>query len=140
MLTHSARPVTASADLLPMNHTQNGDKIVTVLKAWTSNRPQKTFSGMTLAEFNEAVKDSIELRKKISAARVVLEALLVERAAADARSMQVVQRVVNAVIADPTEGADCELYELMGYVRKSKRASGLTRGKRRAAGKSKRAK
>ena len=42
--------------------------------------------------------------------------------------MSQVQLVVNAVKGDPTAGEDSDLYEQMGYVRKSERASGLRRG------------
>ncbi len=37
--------------------------------------------------------------------------------------------VVNGIIGDPNFGPDSDLYEAMGYVRKSARKSGLTRKK-----------
>jgi hypothetical protein len=37
--------------------------------------------------------------------------------------------VVNGVKGDPAFGEDSDLYETMGYVRKSERKSGLTRKK-----------
>ena len=37
--------------------------------------------------------------------------------------------MVNAVKGDPEEGDNGELYEAMGYVRRSERSSGLHRGK-----------
>lgn len=40
--------------------------------------------------------------------------------------------VVNAVKGDPEEGEDGEFYEALGYVRKSERKSGLSRGKKPA--------
>ena len=54
--------------------------------------------------------------------------LRVQRDNADAVSLPTVQRVVAAVIADEVEGNDGELYKAMGYVRRTERASGLTRG------------
>jgi hypothetical protein len=45
----------------------------------------------------------------------------------DEQSLKVIQRVVNAVRADPEEGDDGELYVAMGYVRKRDRKSGLQR-------------
>ena len=110
-----------------MNHTQNGARIAQVLEAWTSRRPTKSFAGMSLAQFKTQVEDSIELRDEIAAARINLAALLARRAAADAASLRVIDRVVNGVIADADEGYDGDLFEAMGYVRKSKRASGLQR-------------
>ncbi len=38
-------------------------------------------------------------------------------------------KVVNGVKGDPAFGEDCDLYEAMGYVRKSERKSGLSRKK-----------
>ena len=40
-----------------------------------------------------------------------------------------IDRVVKSVVADEAEGDDGELYEAMGYVRKSEARSGLTRRK-----------
>jgi hypothetical protein len=37
------------------------------------------------------------------------------------------QKVVKGVVGDPNYGDDSNLYEAMGYVRKSERASGLTK-------------
>ena len=55
-----------------------------------------------------------------------------QRDTADVESMKQVNFVVNAVKGDPTEGEDGELYEAMGYVRKSERASGKTNKKKAA--------
>jgi hypothetical protein len=46
---------------------------------------------------------------------------------ADAATAQVNQLVVNAVKGDPAHGEDSDLYQTMGYVRKSARKTGLTR-------------
>ena len=51
-----------------------------------------------------------------------------------APSALVTARVVNAVKSDPEEGKDSDLYEAMGYVRKSNRSSGLTRRRNGDAG------
>jgi hypothetical protein len=49
-----------------------------------------------------------------------------ERDTADVESNKQVLLVVNAVKGDPAEGEDGELYEAMGYVRKSERSTGKT--------------
>jgi hypothetical protein len=43
--------------------------------------------------------------------------------------VEALQFVVNSVKGDPEEGSNSELYEAMGYVRKSERSSGLHRNK-----------
>jgi hypothetical protein len=50
---------------------------------------------------------------------------LARLATVDEESLKVVQRVVNAVRADPEEGDDGELYVAMGYVRKRDRKTSL---------------
>lgn len=49
-----------------------------------------------------------------------------ERDDADKDSNAALLQLVNGVKGDPDEGEDGELYEAMGYVRKSERQSGLT--------------
>lgn len=48
---------------------------------------------------------------------------------ADVKSIETIQFVTSSVRGDPTEGPDSELYEAMGFVRKSERSSGLSRRK-----------
>ena len=56
-----------------------------------------------------------------------------ERDDADRDSLRQVALVVNAVKGDLDEGEDSDLYEAMGYTRKSERASGLHHTKPGAA-------
>ena len=109
------------------NPQENGNKINKVANAWESLRPAKSFAGMTLADFQAAVKPSLDARATITDLENQLQAAEVERDKADKISLAKVQLVVNAVKGDPAEGEDGELYETMGYVRKSARASGLSR-------------
>ena len=38
------------------------------------------------------------------------------------------QRIVTVAVADKNEGDDGEFYRTMGFIRRSERASGITRG------------
>jgi hypothetical protein len=115
-----------------MNHTQKARRIDKLIEAWTVHRPKKSFGGMTLPDFNAAIKPSIDVRQQIEETRVQLGALLVKRAEADRAAMPVVNHVVKNVVADPAEGDNGVLYEAIGYVRRSKRATGLHRKKGRS--------
>lgn len=108
-------------------------KLNTVVNAWETLAADKSFGGMTLAQFKAAVKTSHDAREELRVLDSQLQAKLIEREHADDESLRLVQLVVNGVIGDPTEGPDSDLYEAMGYVRKSQRKSGLTRKKRTAA-------
>ncbi len=108
------------------NAKPNGEKLAAVLKAWKDLRPAKTFAGMTLAQFTTKVQPSLDARTLIGTLDNQMTAALDERDLADVETMKQVALVVNAVKGDPAEGEDGELYDAMGYVRKSQRKSGKT--------------
>ncbi|MFA6288507.1 MAG: hypothetical protein WC661_14080 [Opitutaceae bacterium] len=117
-----------------MNLSPNkaGAKISQVITAWETLRPAKTFAGLTLDQFKTAVQPSIDTRANIESLKDQLAAAQTLRQDADEASIGTILLVVNAVKGDPAEGEDGELYEAMGYVRKSERRSGLSRGKKTA--------
>jgi hypothetical protein len=120
-----------------MSPVENEDKITKVLNAWTTLRTEKSFAGMTLEQFTAKIQPSLTARDTLAKAVQTIKVTTVERDQADVAAMPVVQRVVAAVVADETEGDDGELYEQMGYKRRSERASGLHRnGGVKAASKS----
>lgn len=108
------------------NSKINGEKIATVLKAWEDLRPAKSFAGMTLDQFKAAIKPSLDARDAIGTLENQLIAAADQRDDADLVSMKQVALVVNAVKGDITEGEDSDLYEAMGFVRKSERSTGKT--------------
>ena len=59
-----------------------------------------------------------------------MTAALDTRDDADGVSADANQAVVKGVVGDPAFGDDSDLYEAMGYVRKSERKSGLSRKKK----------
>ena len=111
----------------------SGDKLAAVLKAWQDLRPTKSFAGMTLAQFTAKVQPSLDARDAIDTLENQMIAATDKRDLADVESMKQINFVVNAVKGDPAEGEDGELYEAMGYIRKSERASGLTKKKQAPA-------
>lgn len=108
------------------------DRVVRVMQAWEYLRPSKSFSGMTLAQAKDKVQPSIDARNQIVDLENQLTAALNRRADSDRVSIETAQFIVNAVRGDPEEGQDGELYEAMGYVRKSERKSGLKRPRKPA--------
>ncbi|MEJ1962639.1 MAG: hypothetical protein WDO56_14280 [Gammaproteobacteria bacterium] len=105
----------------------NLDRITSVTRGWANLRPNKQFSGLTLEKCNEIVKPSLDIRAEQAELESRLRALDARLAAADAVSLATVQSVVHGVKGDLAEGDDGELYEAMGFVRRSQRSSGLTR-------------
>jgi hypothetical protein len=101
-------------------------KLDNVLNAWETNAADKSFGGMTLAQFKAAVKPSFDARSAIKQLESQLTVALDARDDADKVSAPLIQKVVNGVKGDPAFGEDSALYEAMGYIRKSERKSGKT--------------
>ena len=113
-----------------MSPNKIAKKLADMVSAWETLRPNKTFGGMTLAQFKAAIKPSSDARVAIDGLDNQLIAAQDQRDTADVQSTKKVLLVVNAVKGDPDEGEDGELYEAMGYVRKSERKSGKTNKKK----------
>ena len=84
---------------------------------------------MTVEQFKAATAPSIAARAQNTQLRNQLTAALNARANADAASSAAVLRIVNGVKGDPDEGDNGQLYEAMGYIRKS----GLKRSRKAPA-------
>lgn len=109
------------------------EKVTTILTGWKTHRPTKSFAGMTLAEFELRISPITTTRTKVTEQDSLLKAAITERDEADKAAMAEALLVVNAVKGDREEGEDGELYEAMGYVRKSERKTGLSRKTKTAA-------
>ena len=115
----------------PKQLADNTGKITT---AWQTLAPNANFAGMTLAQYQAKVKPSVDARNLIASLKDQLISAETARAKADTVTNPTNQLVVNAVKGDPNYGDDSDLYAAMGYVRKSTRASGLSRKKAAPAG------
>lgn len=108
---------------------RNKERLDKIIAAWETHAPEKSFGGMTLAQFKAKVKPSYDSRARIVTLEQQRQGELNTRDDVDKESMAAAQAVVNGVKGDPTEGPDSALYEGFGYVRESERKSGLTREK-----------
>ena len=115
------------------NPQQIANDTNTLIKAWETLAPDASFGGMTLTQFKAAVKPSFDERNNIDTLNNQLTAAMDNRDDADVVTLDASQKVVKGVVGDPNYGDDSHLYEAMGYVRKSERATGLARKKPAAA-------
>jgi hypothetical protein len=106
---------------------QVGTKLQKMISAWTKLRPAKQFAGMTVEQFNEKVKPSLDTREELTTLRSQTTDSRLNHHDADAASSELAQFVVNSVKGDPEEGENSGLYAEMGYTPKADRRSGLTR-------------
>jgi len=104
-----------------------GDKIERMENAWEELAPNKSFGGMTLAEFRTYTAPSKAARARLADLDAQTTEAQADRDRGDSVVLVKAELIVNGVRADPTEGPDSALYEAMGYTRKSDRKSGLTR-------------
>ena len=100
-------------------------KCAAVMKGW-GLVPTKSFNGMTLDQFKAAIKPSLDTRASITGLQAQMTQLADDRDDADKISYPLALKVVDSVIGDPDLGTDSAVYEAMGYVRKSERATGKT--------------
>lgn len=103
------------------------ERLRQVLVAWRTLRPDKSFSGMAVDQFEQRLQPSFDARAGLNRLKAEMAAAQDNRVKADRESLRVLNLVVNAVKGDPEEGEDSQLYEAFGYVRKSDRRSGLIR-------------
>ncbi len=103
------------------------DRLDKLSTAWQDLAPDKSFAGMTLAEFATKVKPSLDARKDIKDAETKMTDATTRRQTSDTETLRLMQLVVSSIKGDPTFGEDSALYEASGYVRKSERKSGLSR-------------
>lgn len=119
---------------MPNNPRQSEKRINQILTAWKTLRPTKSFAGLTFEQFEALAQPCLDARATIASLESQLIAAQNQRDDADRAALDTIALIVNAVKGDPNEGDDGELYEAMGYVRKSERKSGLRRAKAAAAG------
>jgi hypothetical protein len=118
---------------MPSNPNTTKAKLDQVTAAWEELAADKSFGGMTLAQFKAACKPSLDAREELARLDSQLTQWQNRRDDADATTSETIQKVVKGVVGDPAFGEDCDLYEAMGYVRKSERKSGLTKKKQAPA-------
>jgi len=106
---------------------QTAGRLQQIATGWEIVAPEATFAGMTLTQFRNRVKPSLDSRDELAAIHSQRRAKKDERDDADRSSREAMELVVNAVKGDPNFGPDHPLLEAMGYVRKSARKSGLTK-------------
>lgn len=111
------------------------ERLERFINSWRTLAPDKSFAGMTLAQFEAACTPSTEARAQINELQDRISQAIAKRDAADESTATKMQQVVNGVLADPTEGPDSALYAAFGYTRKSERKTGLTRKRTGSGGK-----
>ena len=112
---------------MPSNPQTIADDTNTIITAWTTLAPAASFGGMTLTQYKARVQPSFDARTLVDSLNAQMTDALDTRDNSDKVTMDANAKVVKGVVGDPNFGDDSNLYEAMGYIRKSERASGLSR-------------
>ncbi|HEX7313866.1 MAG TPA: hypothetical protein VF297_08085 [Pyrinomonadaceae bacterium] len=112
---------------MPTSPKTTLEKIERMINAWRTLAPEKSFGGMTLAQFEALAAPALEARRRIEDLDNQRTQATTDREQADESFNAGSQLVVAGVLADPTEGPDSALYAAFGYTRKSEYKSGLHR-------------
>ena len=102
------------------------DKIELYRTAWRDAAAEASFAGMTLSQFEAAIRLPMDLRDEIAALELELKRKKSERADADLAALELLKMVVNSVRGTAGFGDDSPLYANLGYVRMQNRKSGKT--------------
>jgi|SRR5262245_30057249 len=117
---------------MSLSPKQIEDKLRKMINAWEQIAPTKKFA-VTLDEFKAGLKPSFDVRDLIADLDDQRNKASDDRAKFDDASLDLAQRVVNAILADSSEGKNSSLLEGFGRIRESEKKSGLTRKKAAAA-------
>ena len=105
-------------------------RLDTFVSAWKKLRPSKAFAGLTPDQFEtQKMTPCRQARAAVTDLENQMKSALNRRDDLDQAALETMAFVVNAVKGDPAEGENGDLYEAMGFVRKSERKSGLSRRK-----------
>lgn len=105
------------------------EKYNRILNAWKTLAADKSFGGITLAQFEAQITKSNTPRERLEALDGEIKQAQANREAEDGVTTRVCDLIVKNVVANPDYGDDSAIYEAISYVRKSNRKSGLTRKK-----------
>ncbi|HVX90293.1 MAG TPA: hypothetical protein VHC20_01515 [Candidatus Paceibacterota bacterium] len=114
-----------------MSPAQRLRRILKTIRAWERHDPRATFFGHSLPQFKTAVQPSLEAHAKVTELRKALRFALIERNAADKRSLELVRAVGFAVDGHPAHGINSDFHEALGYTREAVRQSKIRMGRRR---------
>jgi hypothetical protein len=97
-----------------------------LLASWLEFAPGATFAGFTLAQFEEASMEPLQVRKTMEAAKTKLAGLKLKRDKAE----ETLVLIANSIRGTPEYGQDCELYRSLGFIPKSERKTGTVARKK----------
>ena len=106
-------------------------RITNAIRGWETDARRATFSGLSFAGFKAEMQPSLDAHARVKDLQQQLRVAIAQRDKADARSLEIVYRVVDAIKGDPAFGRYSALCEAMGHTREDVRRSRMRRGRKR---------
>jgi hypothetical protein len=100
------------------------------LSSWQEFAPEMTFTGLTLAQFEEESKIPLDVRKEMADLKTKLKGLKLKRDKADDALSKVFILIAHGIRGNAAYGEDCQFYRSLGFVPKSERKTGTIRKKK----------
>ena len=117
---------------MPRKDTDLVAQAMRIIDAWKRSFPTKTFSALTLAQFEEVIQPARAVRVELADLVKRTRVNRVRRLTLDRSLRPVLQRLVHAVRGDPGVGENSAMYASMGYVMKRRRRKPGRKKKRSA--------
>jgi hypothetical protein len=111
------------------NPKTNEETIERALNALRDIAPDTKFNNKSLADLEPQAEKSMAPRRRIGEIDNERSEQEAARDSEDVKTLKMIDQIVAGVIGHDDYGKDSALYEALGFVRKSKRKSGLTRRK-----------
>ncbi len=96
-------------------------RVETLVEAWRTAEPKRSFYGLTLEAYQAAVKPAYDVDEEIADLEKLTRAAKAKRQDLRIVISDLTQNVIHAVKADPAVGENSPMYAAMGYVRKNDR-------------------
>lgn len=93
--------------------------------------PDAKFNNKGLTDLELVAGESMTARRRLIENDNDRSGIIAARDDADERALKLIEQIVAGIIGHDDFGKDSALYEAFGYVRRSKRKSGLTRKKKK---------
>jgi hypothetical protein len=117
---------------MPRKETDLIAQAMRIIDAWKRSFPTKSFSALTLAQFEEVIRPARAVRVELADLGKRTKIGRTRRLVLDRSLRPVIQRIVHAVRGDPDVGENSAMYSSMGYVMKRRRRKPGRKKKRSA--------
>ncbi len=113
---------------MPNSPKKNEETFLKALNGLRDLAPTDKFNNKGLAELEVQFEKSMAPRRRLSEIKNEETEQIALREAEDSKTLRMIDQIVAGIVGHDAFGDDSALYEAFGFIRRSKRKSGLKRG------------